>query len=280
MARAWLAPADASRDRRVEDPSNIWIVHAAGRLLLPVALRLGIPANAISLAGLGLGIAAAVSFYAWSDWRLATAGFLLCIGWLIADGLDGMVARASGTTSALGRVLDGLCDHAVFLLVYVALAASFGTLQAWLLAIASGMVRAVQASLYEGERMRYHRRLRARPPPPPPVGRRNQFVRFYDGVAGSMDRLAIPLDRVIADAVQPELLAALYGERAVPPMRLMALLSNNMRVLGIYIACLAGDPRLFLWFQLIPLSLLAAAGILWLRRVEAAMLGERGARGA
>lgn len=280
MARVWLAPPDASRDRRVEDPTNLWIVHAAGRLLLPAALRLGIPANAISLAGLGLGIAAAVSFYTWSDWRLATAGFLLCTGWLIADGLDGMVARASGTTSALGRVLDGLCDHAVFLLVYMALAASFGTLQAWLLAITAGIAHAVQSSLYEGERARYHRRLAGRPPPSPPAGKRNPFVAFYDAVAGSMDRLAEPLDHMIADAAEPEQLGARYSERAVPPMRLLALLSNNMRVLGIYIACLAGDPRLFLWFQLIPLSLLAGAGIWWHRRVEAAMLAERRVRTA
>jgi phosphatidylglycerophosphate synthase len=42
--------------------------------------------------------------------------------WLLADSLDGMVARARGTSSAFGRELDGFCDHGVFLLLYLALA--------------------------------------------------------------------------------------------------------------------------------------------------------------
>jgi hypothetical protein len=51
----------------------------------------------------------------------------------------------------------------------------------------------------------------------------------------------------------------------------MALLTNNMRVLILYLACLAGNPRLFWWIELGPLTLVAAAGILWHRRVEAAV---------
>src|SRR3546814_9333837 len=46
---------------------------------------------------------------------MATIGLPLSLFWLVADGLDGMIARATGTPSAAGRVLDGLCDHGVFL---------------------------------------------------------------------------------------------------------------------------------------------------------------------
>jgi hypothetical protein len=52
----------------------------------------------------------------------------------------------------------------------------------------------------------------------------------------------------------------------------MALLSNNMRVLLIWLACLAGDPRWFWWAELGPLTLVAVAGIAWHRRVERELL--------
>jgi hypothetical protein len=54
-------------------------------------------------------------------------------------------------------------------------------------------------------------------------------------------------------------------------MRFMALLSANTRLLAIWVACVAGDPKLFWWFEIIPLSVLAIVTILWHRRVEAAL---------
>jgi hypothetical protein len=262
----WLPPPDGSRDLRTEDPTNPWVVHLAGRMLLPLALRLRIPANAVSLAGFAFGAAAA---WAYLDWRhRATLGFLLCLAWLIADGLDGMIARATGTASALGRFLDGVCDHAVFVLLYLALASA---LDAWALALAAGAVHAVQSTLYEGERVRFHRRVRGEAAEASPPSR-NPLLRLYDSVAGSLDRAAAPFDAALASAPDPLAFGTRYGDRAWPPLRLMALLSNNMRVLLICLACLAGDPRWFWWAELGPLTLIAVARILWHRRVERELL--------
>jgi hypothetical protein len=268
----WLPPPDGSRDRRIEDPTNLWIVHLAGRLLLPAALRLRLSANALSLAGFGFGAAAAAAYWHWRDWRMASAGFALCLAWLIADGLDGMVARATRTESPAGRFLDGACDHAVFLLLYVTLAASIQDAEAWVLAVAAGAAHAVQATLYEGERMRFHRRLRGDFAPARPAATRNPFVRAYDRVAGSLDSLAAPLDRKLERAADPGAAAEDYARRALPPLRLMALLTNNVRVILIYLACLAGDPRLYWWIELVPLSILAVSGIVWLRVAERQIL--------
>ena len=80
---------------------------------MPLALARGISANAVSVAGLGLGGLAALAYAQWNSWALALVGLVLSVGWLIADGLDGMVARATKTASPLGRMLDGLCDQPV-----------------------------------------------------------------------------------------------------------------------------------------------------------------------
>jgi CDP-diacylglycerol--serine O-phosphatidyltransferase len=265
---AWLPPPDGSRDRRIDDPTNIWVVHLAGRMLLPLALKARISANAVSLTGLAVGIAAAACYLGWRQPALATLGFALTIGWLIMDGLDGMVARATATASALGRFLDGAVDHGIFLLLYLALGASIDRPEAWITGTLAGLVHGVQSTLFEGERMRYHRRLRGdpgEPAPPSPY----RLARLYDRIAGSLDRVAGRFDRALAAAPDRRAFGALYAERAAAPLRLMNLLSANMRIIALYAACLAGNPMLFWWWTLGPLTLLAAACLTWHRRVEA-----------
>ena len=265
---AWLPPPDGSRDRRVDDPTNVWVVHLAARMLLPPALKAGISANAVSVAGFAVGSGAALAYLGWRDPALATLGLLLTVAWLVLDGLDGMIARATGTASALGRFLDGACDHGVFLLLYLALGAAIDTPEAWITGTVAGLVHGLQANLYESERARYHRRLRGDPggqagPPSP-----HWIVRGYDRLAGALDRIAGRFDRALAAAPDRRAFAAAYAGRAAPALRLMNLLSANMRILILYAACLAGDPRLWWWWQLGPLTLVAAAGLVWHRRIE------------
>jgi len=266
-----LSSPDGSRDRRIEDPSNLWLIHPTARALLPRAVAMGLSANAVSVTGLALGAGAACAFVRWPGGLAVLLGLALAIAWLIADGLDGMIARATGTASAVGRVLDGLCDHGVFVLIYVALAVRIGTAQGWAFAILAGVAHAVQSSLYEGERARFHRRLNGLAAPAS-LASRHPLVRFYDTVAGLPERLARPFEEALAAAPDPRALGQLYGWRAVPPMRLESLLTANVRVLLIALACFAGDPRLFWAAEIGPLSLVAVVGLVWHRRVERSLV--------
>ncbi|WP_374943745.1 CDP-alcohol phosphatidyltransferase family protein [Sphingomonas sp.] len=265
---------DGSRDLRIEDPSNLWLIHPAGRALLPHAVALGISANAVSVAGLLLGGGAAACFARWSDWRFVVLGLLLAVGWLIADGLDGMIARATGTASPLGRMLDGLCDHGVFVLIYVTLALSLGTVQGWALAVAAGVAHAVQSSLYEGERARFHRRARGIAQPALPAVQGNALVRLYDIFATSLDRVALRFERRMARAEDPASFGQTYARAAAPAMKWMAWLTANVRVEAIAIACLLGDPQLFWGFEIVVLSAIAAITIARHRAVERRLAGD------
>ncbi|WP_294236160.1 CDP-alcohol phosphatidyltransferase family protein [uncultured Sphingomonas sp.] len=259
---------DMSRDRRIEDPTNLWIIHPAARFLLPWFIARGISANAVSLAGLALGTAAALAYTQWEMWPFSFVGLLLSVGWLVADGLDGMIARATGTASPLGRVLDGLCDHGVFFLIYVSLALSIGTLEAWALAVAAGIAHAVQSNMYESERARFHRRRGAVATIAPPAPSRNPLVRLYDYCGGMLDRVAARFDHALGQHPAPSQFAARYAALAVRPMRLMSLLSANVRVYAIFLTCLFGNPRLFWWFELIPLNIVLVFGLFQHRIVE------------
>lgn len=262
------APQHLLRDPRIEDPSNLWLIHPAARALLPLALKLRISANAISVAGLLFGVLAGAAYLHWADWRFATLGLLLCLAWLICDGLDGMVARATGSASAAGRILDGLCDYGAFIVVQVPIAYAIGTIEAFLLGIVSGVAHAFQSSLYEGERARYQRRLRSEPPANADPRSKNPLVRAYDAVAASMDRAAAPLDLHLAKAADRAGSTARYRTLAAGPMRAQLPLTANARVIALFLFCLAGEPKWFWWYQITFLSLVACVGIVWHRRVE------------
>lgn len=259
---------DGSRDRRIEDPSNLYLIHPAAHALLRHALARRISANSVSIAGLICGGVAAAAFSQYRYPAAALIGLIFAIAWLIADGLDGMIARATKTASALGRMLDGLCDHGVFALIYLSLAFSVGSWSGWLLAIVAGVAHAVQSSLYEGERARFHRRVRGEPLAAPPVPTGPFLVRLYDSVATAVDRAAMPFERRFAAAPDRTAFAAAYATRAVPVMRLQSLLTANIRVCAIVIACLVASPTLFWWFEILPLSAVCAFGLYRHRLVE------------
>jgi CDP-diacylglycerol--serine O-phosphatidyltransferase len=266
--------SDVSRDPRIEDPTNLWIIHPLGRALLPVALRMGLSANQISAAGLLIGGAAAAAYLDWSDWRYASLGFALSVAWLVADGLDGMVARATGTASAFGRFMDGICDHGVFLLFYIVLAISVGSAAGWILAATAACAHAVQSSLYEAERSRFHRRRRGQAALPGPGSSPNLLVRAYDSIGASLDARAARFDEMLGHSRTPAEFGDAYARRAVPAFAILRWLSANVRVGAIYVACLIGDPKLFWWFEIVPLSGIAAYGIIRHRRIETVLISE------
>ena len=261
--------ADASRDPIIEDATNRWLIHPLSRAALGPALRLGISANMVSVAGLAFGIAAAAAYLDWRSAWMAAAGLALSIFWLVADGLDGMIARATGTSSPAGRILDGLCDHGVFFCLYLALGWSMGMAEVWPLMLTAGIFHAAQSSLYEAERARYHRRIRGDggTGTTPPMST-NPAIRLYDTAYHALDRWAERFDHRLRMTNTPESLAQRYRAYAWLPMKFMTPLSANTRVLAIFIACLAGDPKWFWWFEIGPLSAIAIGTMLWHRRVE------------
>lgn len=267
-------PRDQSRDRRIEDPTNLWLIHPLSHALLPWAIRARVSANAVSLAGLVLGACAALAFARWELTSFEHLGLLLAVGWLVADGLDGMVARTTGTASPIGRMLDGLCDHGVFALIYVSLALAIGTVEGWALAISAGLAHALQSNLLEAERARFHRRAKGDPGDLSPPRTRMPLERLYDAITAGFDRAAARFDRALAASPDPRAFGRRYADRAAPALRLLALGSANMRILTLWIACSFGDPTLFWWFELGPLTLIAVLGVLLHRRAEAASIQE------
>ncbi len=270
--RSMDATVVVTRDRRIEDRTNLWFVHPVGRFLLPYFVARGVSANSVSVGGLMLGALAAGAFAQWATSSpLVWVGLILALGWLVADGLDGMIARATGTAGPAGRLFDGLCDHGTFVVIYVLLATSVGTVTAWFLACSAGACHVLQANLYEGERTRFHRRRDGLAGETSGAGR-NIVVQAYDRLSSSVDRHGGALTSLFANAPDRSVADA-YIRQAQRPLRLMSLLSANMRVYTVFVACLLKAPALFWWFELGPLTGILIVGVAWRNHIDAKFVG-------
>ena len=271
-------PATAARPAMIEDPGNLWLVHPLSDRLLGPALRLGIHPNTVSFAGMGFGALAGLAYRHWQLPLAVLAGFVLMVGWHVMDGLDGKLARASGKATALGRLIDGLCDYMVFFLVMLPIVLSFDDWYPVLaLAIVSGLCHAVQSAWYEGEREAWKRRARGvfTAPARPPA--RFWAERLYNAVETRLGNGERPIDAWLA--ANPAQLGA-YLASTAPRLRRLSILSANNRTIAIALACLAGNPLLYWYWEIAALSAIALAMAARLRAGEAAMIARPGAASA
>src|SRR3546814_1967553 len=91
----------------------------------------------------------------------------------------------------------------------------------------SDLFHAIQSSLYESERARYHRRIRAGVGAPDRIMAQDTGVGLYDKVFHALDRWAAPFDRRMAASGDSPGLARHYREAARPPMKLMSRLRDR-----------------------------------------------------
>lgn len=257
----------AARPSVIEDPTNLWIIHPLADRLLAPALRLGIHPNTVSFTGMGLGALAGWCYWHWQQPLFVIAGFLLMVGWHVMDGLDGKLARASGKASPLGRVIDGVCDYLAFIFVLLPIALSFDNWPATLaLALLSGACHAVQSAWYEGEREAWKRRARGSFSTEIRAASGLGIEGLYNRVERTLGSRARAVDTALAG--NPGLLQT-YLTATAPLLRGLSILSANNRTIVIALTCLAGNPRLYWYWEILGLSMIALAMAWRLRQREA-----------
>lgn len=155
------AAAEEWIDARVHRP-------LAARLVQPLIATRITPNQVTGLACL-VGVAAAVTLFLAASrpgWRLLAAGLLFAA--VVLDCVDGQLARARGSTSRTGDMLDGLADLVVNISVLTAitytLALQFGP-PMWALGAVATISYGVQCSLFDFAKRTYLSRAGARPLP-------------------------------------------------------------------------------------------------------------------
>ena len=273
--------SDYVRPASIEETTNRLVIHPLSGMVASGALRLGLSANQLSVAGLFCGWAAAGFYFYQPDRKMVIAGFLAMVAWHIFDGADGRVARATGTSSAIGRIIDGICDHLVFAAVYIAITISMifagSSPLIWLLVIAAGMSHAVQAAAYEERRQRYQRRSRG-------VSRDDANKRLLH-VGGNSSAIALIYDRIqrLASSKETPLDEVLFSlrkrqdsgdiiqsaaNRTALVVRRWSILNANNRTIMITLACFIGRPIFYFAYELVVLNMILVGLLIYEQRVE------------
>lgn len=274
------------RTGEIEEWSNRYLIHPLSERVARWSARRNIHPNWISILGMVLGAGAGVAYYHFEYSVAVFAGLLLMLGWHVMDGADGQLARLTGRTSEIGKVLDGLCDHVTFGAVYVGLTAallpSMGT-AAWILVALAGVSHVVQATAYEFQRQSYdfwgHAKASARVPGPDEIAsslreRRGvsrafgvlhlAYVRIQAHTAGFDATLQTGLERSVSNGTDGERVRAAYRSNYRDAVRKWSVLSSNYRTVAVFVACLLGGPHFFLLFEILVLNA-ALLGLLFMQ---------------
>lgn len=262
------------RTVEIEELTNLYFVHPAASALVPLAAKMGLTPNVLTVTGMLFGLLAGVAYYRYQDPRFAVAGFVLMIAWHIMDGADGQLARLTHSQSHFGKVLDGISDTVTFLAVYTALALALGRKygdQAYALVGVAAVSHAVQSATYEAQRQEYEhlsrgiRRSAAQSAGASRIDRLFDTLQrlFYvwlsfpaaDITAKIRAGMAAALDRQPAHAT---LIREQYAQVFAPLVRRWSLLSANYRTLGIFVCALLAVPEYYFWFEIAGFSTILA----------------------
>lgn len=275
------------KSKDTEELIDVWFTRPVGLALTLVCKRLGIHPNAVTLFGMALGIAAGWMF-AHTDIYYNIAGMLLLMLANFCDSTDGQLARLTGKTSLLGRVLDGFSGEVWFAAIYIAIIVRLfgqyipGTTYHWgiwicLLAYVSGVFcHSPQSSLADyyrqihlhflkgaggGELDSYanERAIMEQLP------RHQWFARLYhycySNYCKSQEKRTPQFQALLhtlkdtdgSGTMTPELRERLRKEfldGSRPLMKYTNFLTFNARAISVYVTCIAGCPYIYLLLEI------------------------------
>jgi CDP-diacylglycerol--glycerol-3-phosphate 3-phosphatidyltransferase len=218
---AWAAAGAgrAPRIERVEQAGSSPLLGkgvqvTAYRALQPLGralIRMGVTANAITLSSVPLAAAAGVALAAGHYGVGAALGGAS----YACDALDGLVARAAGTASAAGEILDAVCDRVCEALMLCGLAVAWRS-SVWLIVLVlAAEVGAQQVTLATAKADAFPV---ARDRVPRGLMRRAERAVYFIGAAA--------LGGALADLLPPNLAPAAARAPLVVAMALVAVLGN------------------------------------------------------
>ncbi|MEZ5682109.1 MAG: CDP-alcohol phosphatidyltransferase family protein [Erythrobacter sp.] len=268
---AGRAPGAGVTDRVVElqNPLDRVLYHPLAARLARALAGTFVTPNMVSVAG-GLAIVAAGLIYIQPGWPLpALLGLLVHMGWHVFDGADGTLARMTGRASPSGEIIDGICDYAGHIVLYLMLAGAAFVSEGWLvwaLAVAAGLSRVLQANFHEVQRRHY--------------------LNWTYGVAwlgsgGSRDAHGIlalagrtylhiatllapeypDIGEVASDPARSEQVAARMRELGPSALSGSALLGANYRTLALGASMIAGTPLWYFIYEAVFLNLVLFASV-------------------
>jgi phosphatidylglycerophosphate synthase len=109
VTRFWDGYLRSLKPLEVEEPIDVWVHRPPAYLLARLLLPTPVSPNSVTVGSILLGCAAGAAIF---SLHLVLAGFLVFCS-AVLDCADGQLARLRRTSSAFGRMLDGVADFVV-----------------------------------------------------------------------------------------------------------------------------------------------------------------------
>lgn len=265
------ASALAYKAYEIEELVDIYFYRRAGYVIAVAARLARLTPNALSI---GAGVVGMVggALLAWP--QRAPLGVALLVLHGIVDSADGQLARMTGQTSQLGRVLDGLAGYATHVALYLGLVAAvrddWGLATALGVAAVSGACTALQAQMYDYHRTAYagyaiKGRIPTELAAPHVAGPLAPLASAYAAVQHSFLGLHRDVEAAIAgraiDGAVADPDRHCYRTCFYRPVRGWNVMGDNVRRYAIAVGVWFQHPEWFMTFTLVPLNLLLL--LLW-----------------
>ena len=290
-----------NRPRELQDSLNHFLYHPLAWRLARLLAPTPVTPNMVSVVGGLFVVAAGIVYLMGPSWGLAwpwfaLLGLALHMTWHVVDGADGDLARLTGRTSPLGELIDGICDYAghvaLYLLLVVILGPAIGWGWAWFWVLAGGASHVAQANFVEVQRRFYQYWIYGTPW----LNNATQadaalfkdkrgvswilrgFVLGYLRLASGMSPNTMTIDAAVNRAIAldqagdgtalAQIRAAVQREQR-PLLFMLKFLGPNPRAIVLGIAMLIGSPLWYFVYQVVALNALLAIAV---RREDAAAL--------
>ena len=142
----------------IEERFDIYFSRFFGLYFAKIGRYYKLTPTQVSLASLFVGVVGGVLFYYQNEpWIVGTGCFLVVLAGVL-DSSDGQLARMTGQSTDLGRIIDGVIDNFVFVAVYLGGSIFFFDTYGWwifALAAAAGYTQSLKSALYEFYKSEY-----------------------------------------------------------------------------------------------------------------------------
>lgn len=271
--KSMTSPPRPKRPRELQDSLNFHLYHPLAWRLARLLARTPLTPNQVSVIGGCFVVAAGIVYvqtflHSWG-WPGALLGMLLHMTWHVVDGADGDLARLTGRSSPLGELVDGVCDYASHIILYLLLgwllSQQIGWI-AWPIMLAAGVSHFVQANHVEVQRRQYQWWVYRLP------WLRNthkgetrtgsfgfaEILSGYLSLASGMTPDALKVDAAVeaaeGDPGALERIVDVVRAETLPLMPILKVLGPNPRAILLGISMLAGSSLYYFAYQSIVLN--------------------------
>lgn len=142
----------------VEERFDIYFSRFFGLFFAKIGKFYGLTPTQVSLASLFFGVIGGALFYYQDSLDIVALGSFLVVLAGVLDSADGQLARMTGQSTDLGRVIDGVIDNFVFVALYLGGSIYFMESYGWwifALTVAAGWTQSLKSGLYEFYKSEY-----------------------------------------------------------------------------------------------------------------------------